>query len=146
MSLGVTIATHVCAVGFGFVAGIVCGAIAVNRKIGFIERILRGSLNSPITRDICLGRIRRIGDDGLGMIKLDHPADCDNFEIGDYIRAMCGKHDRFAIAKIIQRDRTRGMITVGTDQHTTDRSKSYRADTPYDWQPGDVLMPFDPIV
>lgn len=129
-----------------YIAGMIVGIVLTNRRAKFIERIMRGSLNSPLTREVKLGKIRRIEDDGVGMIKLDHPADTDNFEVGDYIRAMCGRHDRFAIARVIMRDRTRGMIQVGTGEHPRKTSSKPLPDTPYDWQPGDVLMPFDPVV
>lgn len=138
--------THATAVGVGCLAGAWGANFVIARRNKFVERIIKGSLNSPLSRDIRLGRIRRIADDGEGIIKLDHPADTENFEVGDYIRAMCGKHDRFAVAKVVMRDRTRAMIAVSTMHHPRDKKLDPRPDTPYDWQPGDVLMPFDPIV
>ena len=146
MNTFMAVTTYLAAAGLGYLAGFVSGVVEQNRRTKFVERIMQGSLNSPLPRNIRLGQIRRIGDDGEGLIKLDHPSDTENFEVGDYIRAMCGKHDRVAVAKIVSRDRSRALIGVSTMCHPRDKKIDPRTDTPYDWQPGDVLMPFDPVV
>lgn len=145
MNLLLEISRYAAVGAAGYLAGVAVGIIVTNKRARFVERIMKGSLNSPLSRDVRLGKIRRIADDGEGVIKLDHPADTENFEIGDYIRAMAGKRDRFAVARVLERDRSRGMIKVGMGYHPT-APKDHKPDTPYDWQPGDVLMPFDPIV
>lgn len=144
MDIAVEIGTYIATLGVGYLLGFIVGI--QKRRAKVLADILNASLHSPVTRDVRLGKIKKIGDEGVGIIRLDHPADTENFEIGDYIRAMSGTHERMAIAVVVARDRFKSTIQVAVHHHPMNKIGTAKPTNPYDWQPGDVLMPFNPVV